>query len=270
MCVVTKRTNPKSGKGKTLPQIVSLLTLRSSESEGASNGRDGVETAPRTADAGSKAAAVPAGAMHGTRSGVGVGGSPLELPLPAVVSTSTLSLAAAAATAACTTSSTTGSRSTSAETTDQQQPILLPAPRTLITPPQLQQLQPINQSSSSSSSPKLAIPTPAYAVSACSSHRHSRRHELQHVDHSYHEHMNDRPTTTSTKHVTRGGVVHPFPVKLHHLLDAISIDGKDDVISWMPHGRCFMVHKPKEFVTSVMPEYFKQSKFASFQRQLNL
>ena len=37
-----------------------------------------------------------------------------------------------------------------------------------------------------------------------------------------------------------------------------------------PHGRCFVVHKPKEFVVEVMPTYFHQSKLTSFQRQLNL
>ena len=37
-----------------------------------------------------------------------------------------------------------------------------------------------------------------------------------------------------------------------------------------PHGRCFVIHKPREFVDQVMPEYFRQSKLTSFQRQLNL
>jgi len=41
------------------------------------------------------------------------------------------------------------------------------------------------------------------------------------------------------------------------------------VVSWQPHGRCFVVHKPKEFV-DLLPKYFKLSKLASFQRQLNL
>jgi hypothetical protein len=37
-----------------------------------------------------------------------------------------------------------------------------------------------------------------------------------------------------------------------------------------PHGRCFLVHKPKEFVDEIMPTFFRQSKLTSFQRQLNL
>ena len=37
-----------------------------------------------------------------------------------------------------------------------------------------------------------------------------------------------------------------------------------------PHGRSFLVHKTKEFTDRIMPKYFNQGKFASFQRQLNL
>uniref|UniRef100_A0A7R9WI83 HSF-type DNA-binding domain-containing protein n=1 Tax=Pseudictyota dubia TaxID=2749911 RepID=A0A7R9WI83_9STRA len=66
---------------------------------------------------------------------------------------------------------------------------------------------------------------------------------------------------------TRGGVSSPFPLKLHRVLDA-GLD--DDVICWMPHGRCFVVKNNKAFVDTVMPKYFKQTKITSFQRQLNL
>lgn len=36
------------------------------------------------------------------------------------------------------------------------------------------------------------------------------------------------------------------------------------------HGRCFAIHRPKEFVEHVMPTYFNQTKLTSFQRQLNI
>lgn len=35
-------------------------------------------------------------------------------------------------------------------------------------------------------------------------------------------------------------------------------------------GRCFLVHKKNEFVSGILASWFRQSKFASFQRQLNL
>jgi hypothetical protein len=65
----------------------------------------------------------------------------------------------------------------------------------------------------------------------------------------------------------RGGVVHPFPTKLHQLLESHEFD---DIISWQPNGRSFTLHDAQGFADSVMPKYFKQTKFRSFQRQLNL
>jgi len=68
----------------------------------------------------------------------------------------------------------------------------------------------------------------------------------------------------------RGGVTVPFPTKLHVMLTKVEDEGLSHIVSWQPHGRCFVVHKPKEFVSEVMPSYFRQSKLTSFQRQLNL
>ena len=91
------------------------------------------------------------------------------------------------------------------------------------------------------------------------------------VQHNYHDHSTDPVVDpTQIKHKAKGGVITPFPVKLHDMLDQIERDGLSHVVSWQPHGRCFVVHKPKEFVNYVMPKYFKQTKMASFQRQLNL
>ncbi len=64
-----------------------------------------------------------------------------------------------------------------------------------------------------------------------------------------------------------GGVVQPFPEKLMDVLDR---DDMGDVLSWMPHGRAFIVKQPRVFDAEVLPRFFKQSKFTSFTRQLNL
>lgn len=69
--------------------------------------------------------------------------------------------------------------------------------------------------------------------------------------------------------VSRGGVVTPFPWKLHDMLESVEEEGYAHIVSWQPHGRCFAVHKPIEFV-QLIKKYFNQSKLASFQRQLNL
>lgn len=95
------------------------------------------------------------------------------------------------------------------------------------------------------------------------------------VVHNYHDHAADAPEPEPvpqdlSKPRRRGGVAIAFPLKLHSMLDKIEEDGLAHVISWQPHGRAFLIHKPKEFADQVMPKYFKQTKLTSFQRQLNL
>ncbi len=62
------------------------------------------------------------------------------------------------------------------------------------------------------------------------------------------------------KSIAKGGVTTPFPWKLHEMLDAMAREGSHSVVTWQPHGRAFMVHKPKEFVEVIMPKYFNQTK----------
>lgn len=71
-------------------------------------------------------------------------------------------------------------------------------------------------------------------------------------------------------HTNRGGVIEPFPEKLHRMLDWCEREGMADVVSFFSHGRAFAIHKPRRFVEDVMPLFFKGSKLQSFQRQLNL
>ena len=44
-----------------------------------------------------------------------------------------------------------------------------------------------------------------------------------------------------------------FPITLHHLLSDASIQGFDDVISWLPGGTAFKIHDPKRFTEEIMP-----------------
>jgi hypothetical protein len=44
-----------------------------------------------------------------------------------------------------------------------------------------------------------------------------------------------------------------FPVKLHYMLNELEKDGMDNIVSWQPHGRCFLVHKQQQFVEEVLP-----------------
>jgi hypothetical protein len=60
-----------------------------------------------------------------------------------------------------------------------------------------------------------------------------------------------------------------FPCQLHLLLDDAEIKGFSDVVSWLDGGTMFKVHKTKEFADHIMPYYFNQTRYKSFQRQLN-
>eukprot|EP00557_Chaetoceros_sp_GSL56_P007679 CAMPEP_0176503676 /NCGR_PEP_ID=MMETSP0200_2-20121128/15500_1 /TAXON_ID=947934 /ORGANISM="Chaetoceros sp., Strain GSL56" /LENGTH=580 /DNA_ID=CAMNT_0017903003 /DNA_START=68 /DNA_END=1810 /DNA_ORIENTATION=- len=64
-----------------------------------------------------------------------------------------------------------------------------------------------------------------------------------------------------------GGVVKPFPEKLIEVLDRTDMES---IITWMPHGRAFVVLQPQQLRDIVLPRFFKQTKFMSFTRQLNL
>jgi len=69
----------------------------------------------------------------------------------------------------------------------------------------------------------------------------------------------------------RKGRTGTFPQKLHQMLsDLEKEEGGTAIASYLPHGRAFAIHKPNEFVKTIMPKYFRMSRFSSFQRQLNL
>ena len=90
------------------------------------------------------------------------------------------------------------------------------------------------------------------------------------MQHHYHDHAKDPLfEDTPRDQGPRKGLPPSFPVKLHAMLTRVENSGQSDVISWQSHGRCFLVHDPNAF-TEMLPNYFKLSKIASFQRQLNL
>jgi len=98
-----------------------------------------------------------------------------------------------------------------------------------------------------------------------------KNHPVIVVQHNYHDHSHEKEADhQQQKHKPRGGVAIPFPLKLHDMLEKAMAEGHGDVVSWQPHGRCFVVHKPQEFQEVVLPMYFKLTKLSSFQRQLNL
>lgn len=61
-----------------------------------------------------------------------------------------------------------------------------------------------------------------------------------------------------------------FPWKLHDMLRTCKTEGKESIVSWLPSGTAFKVHNVPVFVNNILPLFFKQTKYKSFQRQLNL
>ena len=58
-----------------------------------------------------------------------------------------------------------------------------------------------------------------------------------------------------------------FPWKLHAMLEMADQKGFREIVSWLPDGNGFKVHDPAVFVEKIMPTFFHQSKYKSFQRQ---
>ena len=43
----------------------------------------------------------------------------------------------------------------------------------------------------------------------------------------------------------------------------------EEIISWLPHGNSFIVYDKKKFTETILPTYFKGTKYESFTRKLN-
>jgi hypothetical protein len=53
-------------------------------------------------------------------------------------------------------------------------------------------------------------------------------------------------------------------------MEVLEREDMESIISWLPHGRAFIVLQPQQLRDIVLPRFFKQTKFMSFTRQLNL
>jgi hypothetical protein len=64
----------------------------------------------------------------------------------------------------------------------------------------------------------------------------------------YQQHTREHTQSSSMNHGEQN-----FPVMLHYMLNELEKDGMDNIVSWQPHGRCFLVHKQQHFVEHVLP-----------------
>lgn len=164
----------------------------------------------------------------------------------------------------------------SIEMTDESMALLLSS----VGPPEPLFAQSLSQDSEDSDASYKPSPPPSpEPVRRVSSRRNSsQRPKHPHIvtKHNYHDHAADPldAALVDAKHEKNGHMLHhhsmiPFPLKLYDMLERVEAEGCHDVVSWQSHGRCFVVHNVAQF-KEILPNYFKLSKIASFQRQLNL
>jgi HSF-type DNA-binding len=61
-----------------------------------------------------------------------------------------------------------------------------------------------------------------------------------------------------------------YSLSLLQLMEILDNKAYSDIISWLPHGRGFIIFRKKSFEQTILPKYFnKQSKYSSFTRKLN-
>jgi hypothetical protein len=91
----------------------------------------------------------------------------------------------------------------------------------------------------------------------------NRPREWATVDHAYRDFS--RYLLEGGELVRKKKTDNNFPAKLHQMLSDPDLS---HIIAWMPHGRAFRVLNRDLFTTTSIPSYFRQTKFASFARQL--
>jgi len=98
----------------------------------------------------------------------------------------------------------------------------------------------------------------------------------QYVCHSYNDLSMecDKPTTGKEEDMLHRYIENrvggPFPLKLQIILKILEEEGNDCIMSWLPHGRAFVIHNSSRFEQEVVKRFFKHSQVSSFRRQLNL
>ncbi|KAL7535852.1 hypothetical protein ACHAXR_007799 [Thalassiosira sp. AJA248-18] len=79
----------------------------------------------------------------------------------------------------------------------------------------------------------------------------------------------------STQGATHTNIFHgkgSFPLNLTLMLESVERLNLSHVVSWLPSGKSFVIHDPDQFLTLVLPKFFKSSKntkIRSFYRKLN-
>ena len=78
-------------------------------------------------------------------------------------------------------------------------------------------------------------------------------HDDRYVDYSSvideHDHRLNQKDSESNKSSRQ---MLTFPSQLHYILSELEKDKMDDIMSWRPHGRCFVISNPQELAEKVL------------------
>ena len=96
---------------------------------------------------------------------------------------------------------------------------------------------------------KGTMPSPKGKAKNCVQHDYE-----DHYFDPYYDHIQAYENREEGRRGPRGGVVEPFPSRLYQMLKAAEEEGYEEIVSWQSHGRCFILHEPKQFVEDVMPK----------------
>jgi len=56
---------------------------------------------------------------------------------------------------------------------------------------------------------------------------------------------------------------------LLQLMEILGDKANENIITWLPHGKAFIVYQKEKFANDILPRYFKETKYTSFTRKLN-
>ena len=87
--------------------------------------------------------------------------------------------------------------------------------------------------------------------------------------HSYVDHKDDKATISerNTMCALKGNQV-PFPLQLHKTID-LATKSNSRIVSWLPHGRAFMIHDKRKFESEVLGPYLQIKSMDLFDKQLS-
>jgi hypothetical protein len=119
---------------------------------------------------------------------------------------------------------------------------------------------------------KLTGSAPVSAPNNPSSHQQQGEPSSSSQGILHHSPANPRSKTTRSFPTTNGVKPKIFPQRLHDILNDKSLA---DTVTWLPHGRSFVIIRPDVFTQEVLPKYLppvdarSSTKYPSFTRKLN-